>query len=409
MPRAWLFPFAIAFAPAAYAEPLSFADALARSAEGPTVSASAAALRAAELSVGPAGALPDPQLVLGLENVPLRGDDRYRLDRDEMTMRRIGIMQDMPSGAERRARQAIARAQAARASAGLDIARLQARLGAARAWIGLYYAERRVEVLSRLTEEARNLAEAARARLSAGAGSVDDAIAAEIEAARVADRRADAEAGVIGSRAELIRWTGGDAAQLLAVDVPIFNVEPEQFRRNLRNHPLLGGFQAEAAKAEADVGMARAERWPDWSWELAYARRDPSFGDMASVEVRVGLPLFQLSRQGPIVEARRADLISAGAEREAAAREHEAMLEASLAEFAALTANLERSRGTRLILARQRASAAIGAFAAGDMTLPELIEARGQALEEELDVLELEQLRAGLGAALSLQFSAPTP
>ncbi len=409
MPRAWPLLIAVAFAPAAYAQPLSFADALARSAEGPVVSASAAALRAAELSVGPAGALPDPQLVLGLENVPLSGDDRYRLDRDEMTMRRIGIMQEMPSGAERRARRAIARAQAARAGAGLDSARLQARLGAAQAWIGLYFAERRVEVLSRLAEETRDLAEAARARLSAGAGSVDDAIAAEIGAARVADRRADAEAGVSGSRAELRRWIGGDAAQLLAADVPMFNIEPEQFRRNLRNHPSLGRLRAEAAQAEAEVRMARAERQPDWSWELAYGRRDPSFGDMASVEVRVGLPLFQGSRQGPIVEARRADLISAGAEREAAAREYEAMLEASLAEFAALTANLERGRGTRLILARQRANAAIGAFAAGEMTLSALIEARGQALEEEVDLLELEQRRAGLAAALSLQFSAPKP
>jgi cobalt-zinc-cadmium efflux system outer membrane protein len=81
---------------------------------------------------------------------------------------------------------------------------------------------------------------------------------------------------------------------------------------------------------EAGLRMARAERWPDWSWELSYGRRDPALEDMASVEVRVGLPLFQAWRQGPLIDARRSDVVRVGAEREATLREHEAMLEAGL-------------------------------------------------------------------------------
>jgi hypothetical protein len=82
--------------------------------------------------------LPDPQLVVGLQNVPVEGPDAYRLGRDEMTMQTVGIMQDMPSGAERRARRAMAQAEAERSGVGLEIARLEARLGAARAWIAAY-------------------------------------------------------------------------------------------------------------------------------------------------------------------------------------------------------------------------------------------------------------------------------
>ena len=73
MLRAWLFAYAVGFAPAAFAQSLSFADALARSEESPVVSARTSALEAARRSEVPAGALPDPQLILGIENVPATG------------------------------------------------------------------------------------------------------------------------------------------------------------------------------------------------------------------------------------------------------------------------------------------------------------------------------------------------
>ena len=179
MLRAWLLLTVVGFAPTAFAQSLTFSEALTRSEESPVVAARADALEAAQRSIGPAGALPDPELVLGLENVPSTGPDRFRLDRDEMTMQRIGIMQEMPSFAELGARRAMARAEAERAGAGVELGRLEARLGTAQAWIGLYYAERRVALLASLEREARSLAEAARGRLAAGGSGVDAAIAAK--------------------------------------------------------------------------------------------------------------------------------------------------------------------------------------------------------------------------------------
>jgi cobalt-zinc-cadmium efflux system outer membrane protein len=147
---------------------LSFTDALERAAsEGPTIVAGARRLMRRR-AIGPAGALPDPELVLAIENVPATGPDRYRLDRDEMTMQRVGVMQEMPSFAELGARRAMARAEAERAGCGFGVGRLEARLGAAQAWIGLYYAERRVALLERLSREARASAEAARGASAAG-------------------------------------------------------------------------------------------------------------------------------------------------------------------------------------------------------------------------------------------------
>lgn len=410
MRKAWLVCCAVGLAPAAYAQDLSFTEAVARaSAEGPTVNAGSAAVEAARREGRAAGQLPDPQLVLGYQNVPVDGPDAYRLDRDFMTMQSVGIMQDMPSGFERRARRAIADSQTGRAEAGLDVARLEARLGAARAWINLHFAERRIAVLDRMAEEARALAAAARARLGGGAGSVDDAIAAEIEVARIEDRRADLAATVVAARADLRRWLGAAADQALSAQAPAFAIDPEQLRGHLRHHPELASFEAEEAVAEANVRLARAERAPDWSWSVMYQRRAPEFSDMASVEVRIGLPLFQPWRQGPMIDARRADAVRVEAERLAAEREHSAMLERQLAEHASTSANLTRARDTRLPLAQRRAEAKQGAFAGGTATSDQLVAARREALEAQLDVLDLEQRLAALGAALTLQYGEMVP
>ncbi len=409
MLRAWLFLAAVGFAPAALAHPLTFTEALARSEESPIVNAGAAALEAARRRVGPAAALPDPELILGLENVPATGPDQFRLGRDEMTMQRIGVMQEMPSFAELSALRVMARAEAQRAGAGLGVGRLEAHLGVAQAWIGLFYAQRRVVVLDLLEREARTLADASRVRLAAGALGVDATIAAEIEASRSEDRGAAAAASVVAMRAELRRWVGDDGDGSLAGDAPNFRVDPDLLREHLHHHPSLAASDGETAVAEADLRMARAQRWPDWSWELSYGRRDPALEDMASLEVRVELPLLQPWRQGPLIEARRADVARAGAEREAILREHAAMLEAGLAQYAALNASVARARDVRLPLARQRAEAAAAAFAAGALSSGEAIATRREALEAELDVIDLEERRALLGAALTLQYAEPTP
>ncbi|MCC6786622.1 MAG: TolC family protein, partial [Hyphomonadaceae bacterium] len=406
---AWLLLTVVGFAPTAFAQSLTFSEALTRSEESPVVAARADALEAAQRSIGPAGALPDPELVLGLENVPSTGPDRFRLDRDEMTMQRIGIMQEMPSFAELGARRAMARAEAERAGAGVELGRLEARLGTAQAWIGLYYAERRVALLASLEREARSLAEAARGRLAAGGSGVDAAIAAEVEAARLEDRSAEAVASVVAMRAELRRWIGDAADEPISDDMPSFAFDPDMLRNHLRRHPALVAYDAEVSAAQAGLQMAQAQRWPDWSWEVSYGRRDPVLEDMASIEVRVGLPLFQPWRQGPLIAARRADLDRVGAEREATLREQTAILETLLARHQALVASVARARDIRLPLARRRAEAATGAFEAGSISSSAVIAARRDALEAELDLIDLEERLALVSAGLTLQYAEAIP
>lgn len=406
MSRTWLVCLAVGFTSTAHAqESLSFADAIARAAEdGPTINARRASVEAAEHLIDPAGRLPDPQLSIGLNDVPITGANAGSFTRDDFTMQRVGIMQDVPNRSLRRAQKAIATAEAAKARADLTIAGLEARLGAAQAWIGLYYAHRRSDVVDQIATESRRLADTTRATYAGGGSSVDETISVAIASARMEDRKTEAAAAVSTARAALHRWLGEAAEGPVADAPPIFHIDPAALRDHLQHHPSLTAFAAERSFANANVALAQSRTRPDWAWEVSYGRREPTYGDLASVGIRVGLPLFQGNRQKPVIEARRADVARVESEREAALREHTALLEQRLADYAALEANVRRARDIRVPLARQRSEAAIGAHGAGAMSVARMITARTDALEAEIDLLDLEERLALVGAMLTLEY-----
>ncbi len=391
--------------PAASADPLRFADAIARAgADGPSIAARKAAVESARLSIIPAGQLPDPQLAVGLDNVPVTGTDRYRLDRDEMTMLSVGIMQDVPNDALRRARSNLAIAEAGAAGAAVEISRLEARLGAGTAWIDAYFALARVDVLGRLTEDVRALGDAATASLGSGSGTADAALTARLDAAEVADRLADAKFMATAARAELERWIGPLGDDLPGPALPVFDIVPDELRAHVEHHVELSGSAAALEQARAGVEVARAGTQPDWSWSLMYGRRDPAFGDMVSLGLKFSLPLFQSSRQSPIIDARRADVSRAASERDVVLREHRAMLEARLAEHAALNERLVRSREMVIPLSKQREAVATAAHAAGTGPLGEVIAARREVSEAELAQIDIEHRLAVVDAFLALEY-----
>ncbi|MDP3736324.1 MAG: TolC family protein [Hyphomonadaceae bacterium] len=410
MRYAWLLCCAVGLAPSAAADPLTFAEAIARaSADGPSIAARKAAVETARLSIRPAGELPDPQLALGLDNFPVTGADRFRLNRDEMTMLSVGVMQDVPSDALRRARSGLATADAGLAGAALEVSRLEARLAVATAWIDAYFASARERVLRQLAEDVATLSEASTASLSSGAAPADAALKTRMDLAQIADRLAEVKFMTASARAELERWVGPIGDDLPGPAAPVFAIDPEHLRGHLENHVQLAGSSAEIQRARSEYEIARAGKQPDWSWSLMYGRRDPDFGDMVSFGLKFSLPLFQSTRQSPTIDARRADIRRADAEREAMVREHRAMLEARLAEHASLGERLMRARDVVLPLARQREAVAAAAHEAGTLPLADLIAIRREAREAELERIDLEHRLNRLDAVLSLEYGEVAP
>jgi len=126
---------ALCIAPLTRAEGLSYEDALYLAGQSPAVAARQAALASANSARRAAGQLPDPRLVAGIDNLPVTGADRYALTRDQMTMRRIGIEQDMPTAARRDAQRERAEALEWRERVAVARERLRVQHEAAMAWL----------------------------------------------------------------------------------------------------------------------------------------------------------------------------------------------------------------------------------------------------------------------------------
>ena len=403
---------AFAFSPLALgasddARPLSLAEAVRLAEqESPAINARKAAAESAQDAVTPAGALPDPQLVAGVENLPVTTGEAFSLTDDFMTMRKIGVVQEFPQREKRQLRTERAQAVAAREQAVLASAHLSVRESVARAWIARMTAERRVELLESLDPRAQAQVAAATAALSAGRGSAADGIAAKAAQAMLADRISQAEREVDETRAEFERWLPGAAARPLgdAANWSELGVDPDSLVANAAHHRELLAYDAAEQIATTDVALARAEKTPDWSVEFDYAQRGPRYSNMISLEFHVGLPLFSGSRQDPTIASKQAALAQIEAEREDARRMHTADLRKIVAAWRSARERVDRYERELLPLADDRAEAALAAYRGGRGDLQASLMALDQVVEQRIAYTDLQNTLGQAWAALHFAF-----
>lgn len=376
-------------------------------ANSPTLVAQAAATAAAQSSAIPAAALPDPKLVIGADNVPISGADRFDINRDFMTMEKIGVMQEVPHGDKRQARAEVAAATVAKASAEYAVERLKVREATATAWLTRFYLERRLAVLGEFDRENVLLAAAVQARLRAGQPVAGDAILPAQEAADLADRRDELTQAVAQATADLKRWIGDGASLPLAGDAPVLAFDPLSLHQHLHHHPELAAYGPMADLAQAEIREAEAEKKSDWGVELDYQRRAAPFSDMVSLQFTFDLPVFAGSRQGPRIDAKRQALAQVDAERAAMLREHTATLDSDLARYRSLKQQLARLQQTRLPLAQQKIYLEMGSYRSGSGELTGVLAARREGLELRLRQVDLESQLAVLSAKLFFAYEEP--
>jgi outer membrane protein TolC len=141
----------------------------------------------------------------------------------------------------------------------------------------------------------------------------------------------------------------------------------------LHQHASVLAFQAQLALAQTQIDLATAEKHPDWSAELAYAKRGDAFSDMVSLEFKVGLPIFSRNRQDPAIAAKRAEYRRLESLRDAELRMHTEEVASNLAAWQSAHDRSELFRTERLPLARQRAQAALAGYRSGNGGLMDVL------------------------------------
>jgi outer membrane protein TolC len=378
----------------------------------------AQALAAREMEVS-AGRLPDPVLKAGIDNVPVNGPDRFSTARDFMTQRSIGVMQEFTREDKRQARSARFEREAEVGEAQRELTAAQVRRDAALAWLERSYRESARQLLDSEAREAALQIEAADSAYRAGRGSQSDVFAARTQLEQIRDRLGQTEQDIAAAAAQLSRWIGSEADRPLADRAAADSELPPEvppdgvFDGRLDGHPQLAVMAGQAAMAEADVALARANRRPDWSWELTYSQRGSSYSNMVSVNVSVPVPWNRSHLQDRELAARLAQRDQAGAEREDARRALAADARAIWQRWRIQGSRLARYDGTLIPLAEQRTAAALAAYrgAAGaggaGTPLTAVLEARRGAIETKLERLNIDLESARLRIQLAYLVAAP--
>ena len=366
----------------------------------PSLTAQDAKIQAASSAAIPAGELPDPKLLLGVQNYPIGGPDRWSIDQDFMTMQMVGVSQEMPNSAKRKARIEVADAAINRAAAERRVERLKVRQATALAWINSFSVERKDALFQDFYKENRLLADTVRAQIAGGRAQPADAVTPKQEAAQLEEQQDDLIRQRAQARAALKRWIGPAANDKPVGSLPEWPVEASDYSHKLQHHPELAAFAPMTREAQAKVREAEAEKQSDWSWEVDYQNRGRQFGDMVSVQFSWDLPLFPDSRQNPKIAAKHAELNQLEAEREALSREHTQQLEDELADYERLNRAVHRTQDSLLPLAKEKVELSMASYRAGKGDLSSVVAARRELIEARLKQIDVEEQRALTSARL---------
>lgn len=360
--------------------------------DAPQIAAAAALAESARSAAPSGGRLPDPELIVGVDNLPIEGEDAFSFSRDFMTMTRIGVMQSVPNRSKRRLQAELAQRDVAVADGELRKTRFDIAQAVADAWIARAVAEESLVRLRELKPESELQATAGRAALASGRASAVEALASQALIARLEQRILEFEQNAELKRAELARWLGASADRPLAA-MPTqreLGAATESFLVAVAEHAPLAPLVARLAATQTEIELARAEKRPDWRTELTYANRGSEFSDMISLEFRVGLPFFARQRQDPVIAKRLALLRAGEAELDADVRMHAAEIRMAVAEWRRGRERLRHYVSELIPLARDRSRATVASYGAGRGDLGSAIGALTDEIDLHLEHIEVQ-------------------
>ena len=394
----------IGMAPTWAANPLSLPEALttAVNRSQQLVAQDAVAAAAREQAVS-AAQLPDPVLKLGVDNLPVNGEDRFSLTNDFMTMRRIGVMQELPRAQKRQLRGERFERDAQRALAERNVALATVQRNTATAWLDRYYTLAMRDLVQQQLQETRLQVQAAQTAFGSGRGTQADVFAARTALISLEDKLSQIDRQARGAALMLQRWVGDAAEERLPDGPPPWQrITPQSApaREHLLQHPDMQVQSALVDTAKTEQQMAQADTEADWSVEVNYAQRGPAYSNMLSFGVSIPLQLDQKNRQNRAIAAKQFLVLEAQARLDDMLRTHEAEQRSLQNDWENGKERLARFNEQLVPTAQQRTQAALTGYRSGKGDLASVLSARRDEIDMRVQALALEQETARLWAQL---------
>jgi outer membrane protein TolC len=309
-----------------------------------------------------------------------------------MTMRRVGLMQELTASGKRRLRAARFERTADKAAAEKEATIARIERDTAQAWFDLYFAKQMAELVRQQVGQARLDFEAAQAAYRAGKGSQADVFAASSRIGGAEDRASEFDTRVRAAYSMLARWAGPDAdlAPAGLPDMSQVRIDADSLDSQLAHHPEIAVLERAEEAARTEVRLAEADRHPDWSVEVALQQRGQGYSNRLSVGLSVPLQWNRKNRQDRELAAKIMQADGARDEREESLRAHAGELRVMLEEWRSGRERGARYRAELVPLAASRSASLLAAYRGGKAMLAEVLAARRDELEVRLQALQLE-------------------
>lgn len=351
-------------------------------------------------------ALPDPELFIGAEGLPVNDP----LAADMMTQYNIGLRQQIPTGRSRNARQRAATHQARVLHAQGQARRLEVLREVTLAWSDWVAAGKALEVAQSSRSAFAGLVELTEARYRAGGGRQSDISQAGLELALLDQRILEQSSAVDDAASRLQRWTGIRPASGAAADwaAPLPSVQPEQRLASLATHPAVLALQAAEDVQQARMEEVEASYRPHWNIEAGWGhsrssdallhRRD---SDRLFAMVSFNLPLFTSKRQDQRLRAAQAEQAARGQDALAELHRLRGAMEREVQRQQQYARRLQGLEEQVLPAARNTLEAVLVSYRSDRANFDEVIRARLALLEQELAVITLRREHARSTALLA--------
>ncbi len=354
-------------------------------------------LGAARERIGPAGALPDPTVSLGVMSLPVPSFD-FRAE--AMTQIGIGFAQTFPARGKRSAATSVARADSSLAASRVTDRKAQLGAAAAGAYYRLAFAQTAVELWRGRAGLADQAVVVTDARYQSGAVPQTDVLRARLRRSRLAEELSDLEAEVIGAREAarallggegeipdgllLVDGTGTPALDPVVFDVPVI----DQGEPPLRN-PSLRVAAAVVDRAERRATLFEIAGRPDFTTSLQagirFGGREPFF----SASIGIPLAMWSGRKQTPLANAAIMDLTAAEEEYLDLSVLVTAEVRTRLAELEASRLRAQQIAAETIPLATAAAASALQQYRVGAVEFTSVLETQDEFFRVQLDLAQV--------------------
>jgi cobalt-zinc-cadmium efflux system outer membrane protein len=278
----------------------------------PELRAAAKETEAAGQRARSAGALDDPMVEAGLLNVPIQP---WRLNREDMTMKMLGVSQKLPYPGKRGLREDVAGKEAELVGYGYRETVNRVTRDVRNAYFDLTLVAESTRLVTRNRLVLEQFLKIAESRYSVGQGAQADVLKAQTQLSKMTDELLRLERERPSVEAELARLLGRRSAvtAMEAAQIPEVRTIALDFRSlqeaAVKNRPQLLGLQSAIERAGKALELAQRDYYPDFDLRFAYGQRDATLmgdrrDDMVSLTLAINLPIWRDTKLGPrVVEA----------------------------------------------------------------------------------------------------------